>query len=311
MQEPLVSVIVPVYNVELYLRDCLDSILAQTYRNTEIIVVNDGSTDNSQSILDEYARKDNRILLASKDNGGLSSARNTGLDRAKGTYYCFVDSDDVISPNFVQYLLDACNQTNCLLALGKIVRFEKMTELNGISNSEMTICTESTETMLKRQYIAGSHAMAAVSSCNKLYHKSLWANIRFPENRIYEDNFVMFRLYLISNIVAVIDYPVYYYRRRPESITSLSFGNELDTQLDALHLQENFFKEKKIYDKFQYDINARKVELWLTYFYHHKSGQARTSLLQNLKIVYQVMSRNGQKVKFLKLLVKLVLKRYG
>ena len=106
MAKPLVSVLIPVYNVEKYLERCLDSILKQTLTKIEIICVNDGSTDNSLSILKEYQKKDSRIIIVNKENGGLPSARNAGLDRAEGKYVGFVDSDDYIEPNMFQKLYD-------------------------------------------------------------------------------------------------------------------------------------------------------------------------------------------------------------
>ena len=106
MNEPLISVIVPVYNVEKYLPQCLDSIKNQTYTNLEIILVDDGSTDSSESICEDYAKSDSRIKLYHKENGGLSDARNYGIERASGQYFTFIDSDDYITKDYVSYLLE-------------------------------------------------------------------------------------------------------------------------------------------------------------------------------------------------------------
>ena len=107
--EPLISIIVPVYNVEKYLKKCLDSILSQTYKNFEVIIVNDGSPDNSQKIIDEYKKKDKRIIVLEKENGGLSSARNYGIEHANGKYISFVDADDYIEKDYVEKLYDCIN----------------------------------------------------------------------------------------------------------------------------------------------------------------------------------------------------------
>ena len=112
-QMPLVSIIVPVYNVENYLKECIDSILMQTYKNIEVILINDGSSDSSGKLCDEYKEKDIRIKVVHKTNGGLSDARNLGLDICKGEYISFVDSDDYVSPIFVEIYMQAMQEGNC------------------------------------------------------------------------------------------------------------------------------------------------------------------------------------------------------
>ena len=120
-----ITVIVPVYNVENYLNKCLDSILKQTYQNLEIIVVNDGSTDNSGTICQEYAQKDNRIVYIEKDNGGLSDARNAGLDRMTGSYVTFVDSDDWIEQDYVEVLYNKLTEYQADIAVGNYYSFNE------------------------------------------------------------------------------------------------------------------------------------------------------------------------------------------
>ena len=119
----MISVIVPVYNVKDYLERCVKSIINQTEKDIEIILVDDGSTDGSSLICDELAKSDNRITVFHKANGGLSSARNCGIERAKGKYLCFIDSDDIISPYFVEHLLTLIQKYNCDIRLGSFVMF--------------------------------------------------------------------------------------------------------------------------------------------------------------------------------------------
>ena len=111
--EQLVSIIVPIYNVEKYIKECIDSIINQTYKNLEIILVDDGSPDCCPKICDEYSKKDKRIKVIHKENGGLSSARNAGLDVAKGEYVSFIDSDDVVDEKFIETLYNLCIENNC------------------------------------------------------------------------------------------------------------------------------------------------------------------------------------------------------
>ena len=123
MGKELISIIVPVYNAEKYLQKCLDSILEQTYQNLEIIIVNDGSTDNSGQICHEYEQKDSRIIYMEKENGGVSDTRNTGLDRMTGSYVTFVDSDDWLEPNYVQFLYEKLIEHQADIVVGNYTRF--------------------------------------------------------------------------------------------------------------------------------------------------------------------------------------------
>ena len=163
---PFVSIIVPVYNVESYLRRCLNSILLQSYSNIEVIVVDDGSTDLSGTICDEYQKQDSRVKVIHKTNQGLGAARNTGLKIAKGEYISFVDSDDYIDLNMIEVLLEACLKTESEIAICAV-------EYELLDNTKIINFTTSKETIYSSQQAIQnlcSNKVISFSSCNKLYN---------------------------------------------------------------------------------------------------------------------------------------------
>lgn len=206
---PLVSVIVPVYNVEKYLRQCLDSILGQTYKNLEVIIVDDGSTDSSADIIKEYKKKDNRIVTISQKNQGLSAARNVGIKKANGDYIMFVDSDDWIAPDIVEYLrpgrADVSICSHYESSEGKNVSFNKSFKRKSM-NPKMALTA-----MLKE------HGFM-VSAWGKLYKKDLFEDVFFPVGKLHEDLGTTYKLILASKKVVFLPEPKYYYRQRKDSI---------------------------------------------------------------------------------------------
>lgn len=216
-QDVLVSVIVPVYNVEAYLPRCVDSILNQTYRNLEIILVDDGTKDDSDKICDDYAEKDCRIRVIHKENGGLSSARNAGIDIARGEYLAFVDSDDWIEPDALESLLEtALEQKTELVIAGRWDVKAKTGE------KKLGLCPEKLETVSAeeavRRIFTWDHCDSA--SWDKLYHRRLFREIRFPVGKICEDVPIMYRIVLDAGRVAMLDKPIYNYFHRDGSITT-------------------------------------------------------------------------------------------
>lgn len=212
--EPLISVIVPVYKVELYLRQCVDSLLAQTYSNLEIILVDDGSPDNCPLICDEYARKDSRIRVIHKENGGLSDARNVGIAAARGEYIGFIDSDDWVMPDMYEYLYNGMQQYGADITVceyyevwAKKYRATYRPEVRIFEGSDVVNAI----LMLK----VGSYAW------NKLYKRELWGDeIRYPAGKLYEDVRTTYRVFENAKLVAALPEPKYFYRRTGESITS-------------------------------------------------------------------------------------------
>ena len=218
---PLISVIVPVYKVEPYLRRCVESIQAQTYENLEIILVDDGSPDSCGAICDELAAQDSRIRVIHKENGGLSSARNAALDIARGEYIGFVDSDDWLVPEAYQWLLDMALSERVKLVCGG--RYDCSSK-TGIQ--QLGLCPP------KREVISGEELVRRIflwdnvdsGACDKLYHSSLFRGIRYPLGVVSEDVPTTYRIALAAGRAGMLDKPVYHYFHRPGSITTSAFS---------------------------------------------------------------------------------------
>lgn len=209
----MISIIVPVYNVEAYLRRCVDSILTQTYSNFELILVDDGSTDRSGALCDEYARLDSRVLSFHKKNGGLSSARNAALRIAKGDYFGFVDSDDWIFPTMFERMMNvvekyAAEVVICNYQLSYDTRIE---QVDFYAQEHVFDNVEATKEILKNRLMS-SHVW------NKLFKKTLFEGIFFPEGRLYEDIATTYKLLFKANKVVVSPFVGYNYFQNDNGI---------------------------------------------------------------------------------------------
>jgi len=206
--KPLVSVIVPVYNVEGFINKCIQSILDQTYENYEIILINDGSTDKSAILCDKWAALDRRIRTIHKINEGLSSARNVGLELAKGEWIQFVDSDDYIAPTMMERMLSACIKNDSLIAVCGRIDVDFDTGIESVS-----LCPQKCEVISSEE--CNGRLMMQNSSdfivCDKFFHKSIWNDIRFPYGRHYEDSAIMCKLIASAQNISMLDTPFYYY----------------------------------------------------------------------------------------------------
>ena len=218
MSQPLVSIIVPIYKVEPYLRRCLDSIVNQTYTNLEIILVDDGSPDGCPQICDEYAAKDNRIVVIHKENGGLSDARNAGLDICKGEYISFVDSDDWVDEKYIEILLDLAIKENADIAVGK---HEKTTN-NIASQTVLQSEYSSLNSIQAIENLFGKNSLTFTVSWGKIYKRNLWKSLRFPKGKLYEDAYLSHILYDLSKKICFSNNVIYYYFQRPNSIMGMT-----------------------------------------------------------------------------------------
>lgn len=218
LDAPLISVIVPVYNVAPYLRRCVDSILNQTYKNLEIILVDDGSHDNSPLICDGYAEKDSRVKVFHKINGGLSDARNTGLEISSGEFLSFVDGDDVIHPDFINKLFNGIKETKKEIAICLFQFFSDYMSLVFKSNGVPIRVLSLRSLMEDYCSLTPEKSTPLISCCTKLYHRSLFENLRFPIGRIYEDAYVSYRLLDDAGEAALVPEPLYGYYMRSNSI---------------------------------------------------------------------------------------------
>lgn len=217
----MVSVIVPIYNVEKYLERCLDSIVNQTYRNLEIILVNDGSTDRSGEICRRYMQSDSRIRLLDQKNLGLSAARNAGLDHMRGEYVTFVDSDDYISLSFVKVLLDALLEYKVSLAICDYDKPLESTEDVGTvySGRRFSLQRMSRDGVYSVMLGQKCREMQFSSAWGKIYHKSIFSDLRFDVGKIFEDTAIAYKIYSLVQEVCVIDLKLYHYVQTFNSIT--------------------------------------------------------------------------------------------
>ncbi len=234
----LISVIIPVYKVEKYLCRCVDSVLAQTYANMEIILVDDGSPDNCPVMCDEYARQDSRVKVIHQENAGLSGARNAGIDMAQGQWLAFVDSDDYLAADFLERLYQACVDTGSNLSVCRweYVRGETIPE-HGTGETRVYTGRE----MLANLYVPdGAYFVVA---WNKLYRKELFEDIRYPLGRIHEDEATTYRIYDKVKKAAYVDRSLYGYFVTPVSITR-GFNPKRMDWVTAVAERLDFFEQK-------------------------------------------------------------------
>lgn len=212
------SVIVPVYKVEPYIHKCVDSILGQTYTNLEVILVDDGSPDNCGKICDEYAAKDKRVKVIHKKNGGLSDARNAGIDISTGDIVGFIDSDDYIEARMYQEMIDymehnnldiVCADTNQVK--GNKIKFKPRYKKNYVWNKQEALS----------EILNGNLDNAA---CNKIYKREIIGNTRFPQGRVYEDVATIYKFIYNADKVGYLSKPYYYYVKRKGSIVTSGFN---------------------------------------------------------------------------------------
>jgi len=252
--EELISIIVPVYNVEKYLQKCVDSIINQTYKTLEIILVDDGSKDNSGKICDELEKMDNRIKVIHKQNGGLSDARNAGIKIAKGKYIGFVDSDDYIARDMFETLYGLSKKHNADVSIvsyyevynGKIISARDSKDLEVFDKIEAL-----KEVLIDRRI--QSYAW------NKLFKRELFENIEFPTNKNFEDIATTLLLFEQSNTVVLLEDPKYYYLRRDDSIVGIknykTYKDYLDVIYDKYLYLNGKYEELDLYNALNYIIN--------------------------------------------------------
>ena len=283
----LVSVIVPVYNVAPYLREALDSVVNQTYKDLEIIIVDDGSTDGSADICEEYADSDARIKLIKQPNKGLSGARNTGLENATGDLVAFVDSDDSISPLFVELLVSAMISSDSPIGVCRCSIIYSNGSMNGVVASSVF------PTILKGVYERADalrllvEETMSVNVCNKLFRRELFSDVRFAEGHVYEDAYPCFKLFDKAERVVLIDESLYNYRRRPDSITALVSMNNINDCLLAHNCVSDLIRQKWI-DIIPESLYLKKHQkivtfLILSYIKLIKSGTKDNALERKLR----------------------------
>lgn len=296
----LISVIVPVYNVVPYLSKCVESICGQSFSDLEIILVDDGSTDCSGTICDEWGRRDPRIRVIHKKNGGLSDARNAGIDIAAGQWLMFIDSDDTITPDTVEQLYRAAAAHDCQIAVCNMVRIYDDAETEPFYNpvSELTVWDG-----LQR-----FETLKQPSACNKLFRADLFREVRFPKGIYYEDTFVYHILAHRANRIALTGHDGYYYLSRRESILGQpTYTDRYFDFIEAVHARMTYLLEQKVAgygeeaclslyaavaNGEKYIVKTaenaekfRQMRRWYKAAYAHLMGHPATGVKQKLRLV--------------------------
>ena len=284
MNCPLISIIVPIYQVEKYLEKCINSIIAQTYKNLEIILVDDGSTDSCPAICDRFQAEDSRIKIIHQENGGLSHARNVGLEHATGNFIGFVDSDDWIEPNMYEVLMSALQETGADIA---VCNRQMETSDSKPVSIDTTSCKRklySTEEAL-RTIIKGEGDIRNVI-WNKLYKRTVLSNISFPKGKIFED--LLWTPLVIGNakLIVCMDSLLYHYLNRTDSLShneNLVIKRELDKvemfRQRFVFIQDHFPDLKKLaIHKFQESCYREFIKISLNQHHFDENGEIRREL---------------------------------
>lgn len=280
----LVSIILPVYNVEKYLSECLETIIGQTYKRIEIIVVDDGSTDSCPKICDKYAKKDKRIKVIHQENKGLSGARNCGIEQANGKYITFVDSDDFISKDYISDLLFELKKNECdISACGTINVDENGNELN------IEVSSKNIQLLGEEQIKALLMSKLSTTAWGKLYKIELFKNIRYPIRKYNEDTFTTYKVLDLSQKTIVINKPLYYYRKVQNSITNCSFNikhmDGLEGIIERAEFVEKKYPQYKVYGNSAIVYTACKIfEKMIKSNYKNK--EIEKTLKKNIKKYY-------------------------
>lgn len=257
MKNDLISIVVPIYNVEKYLNRCIDSVINQTYKNLEIILVDDGSNDNSGMICDQYAKKDKRIRVIHQDNAGQAAARNLGIELARGKYLAFVDSDDYITLDYIEYLYNLLIKYNADMSICsyRIITNKKIVD----AKQDYFELEYNTSNCLNDMLLSRN---LTVSPCMKLYKKDLIKNIKFPVGKICEDNGTTYKFIASSKKIIYGNKANYNYYRRNGSTMNQSFSPKYFDILEMTDIMSNDLTNnyKDIIDA----INFKNMEVRFT-----------------------------------------------
>lgn len=304
MDSPLISIIIPIYNVEKFLSECLDSVQAQTYRNLEIICINDGSPDNSTNIVLEYQNYDPRITLINKENGGLSDARNVGIERAKGEYIFFLDSDDLLDPSCIEFLLVLAKKTSSQISSCEFGLFtDGKYKADSIKNRN--ILEGKAFEVYKQSYLNDNLRVSLNIACAKLYDRILFKEVRYPLRKLNEDEYTTYKLYSLASKACHSFAPLYGYRQREGSIMHGSipetskidllaayknridaFAEKDDKELNSLIIEDYLCQISSLYFLSENEINKENlVKQYRSAFRAYKSSLSMQGRLRR-KIFY-------------------------
>ena len=265
MNKSKISIIIPIYNVEPYLKKCIDSIILQSYSNLEIILVDDGSPDNCGNMCDDYASKDSRIVVIHKQNGGLSSARNAGINIAKGDYLMFVDSDDWVEKDFCETALKKKKKkkVDCL-AFGYFKHENNIVIPKFTDHPRYLLAEEAIRSIVNLDDIIYNFAV------NKIYSKKVFKDIRFPVGRLFEDQGTTYRIFDYVGKIYVSNSPLYHYISRSGSIMNQKYkpkaiNDKFDLWVERLHFIKNNYPSvynDQLLQIVKFTIEALRVLRW-------------------------------------------------
>lgn len=284
-ENPIISVIVPVFNVDKYLNQCVDSILNQTFTDFELILVNDGSFDYSYEICKEYAENDSRVRVFSQENKGLSAARNLGINKARGEFLTFIDSDDYVVTEYLECLYTILIENDAEVVIGEFYRYNEDNNMlyyhitDDLSPSKIDI-EESINNLLTMNNFT--------AAWGKLYKRSIFDLLRFPEGRYYEDNHVLIKIYLKSRSTYYVKRSLYCYRITANSITSSK--QSFHKIQDSVEAMEEIFLDITLSGYYRGNLKSVFLEQYRNRLIHIKNELYEKNLIEN-NLYYKIVLR--------------------
>lgn len=290
----LVSLILPIYNVEKYLPSCIEACMAQTYKNIEIILVDDGAKDNCPKICDDYKAKDNRIKVIHKANGGLSDARNAGIDVAQGEWIAFIDSDDLVNVQYVETMLETAIKNQVPMVWCGIDEIQDDCGIEIINKSVPSKDTVNIREFTKQEAEAQFYNMwgmqKALVAWNKLYHKSIIRDgngeiIYYAKGKIFEDGFTTYKYIYRADKVVYVDAMLYYYRQRAGSIMKENRIVNFDPALEAGVERLDFYKANNEHDIYMLELNYT-IYSPIKFYEQVSDKESKKKLKEWFKMIY-------------------------
>lgn len=291
----MLSVIVPIFRVEKYLDKCVQSLLAQTYKDLEIILVDDGSDDGCPAMCDSYAKMDPRIKVVHKGNGGLSDARNAGLEVATGEYIAFADSDDYVHPQMYEAMVTVMEENAAVDMV--VCPFQKVGDNENDADEKASIGKKKYKILehaeVVRQMFQKNYEMYIVA-WDKVFRKKMWDDLRYPLGRIHEDQFTTYKTLYESRKVGLMEEPLYYYRIRGNSIMGNYKPKAALDDIDALHEKMEYFAQG---EEWEYAACVSRSLEHIVYHYHKAKKSGADEVAKQIRAMFKEDWRKIKKQK--------------